>query len=134
MEATQSPALLFSQVFNNFAVGIGAILAGFGGLKVLLDWRREHEENKRRKRLEAELRSKYPPKELGKKFLLIQSSEKPGMIYLLDLKSGKKHHIASNSTFVALGYDRSMVKGLGKEVFNGYEEGDEFLIEGERFS
>lgn len=134
MEATQSSALLVSQVFNNYAVGIGALLAGIGGLKVLFDWARNTSEKKRRERLTVELKAKYPSKENGNTFQLIESSAKPGMIYLLDKKTNKKHHIASLSTFIALGYDHSMVQRLGQDVFNSIEEGDEFLTEGERFS
>lgn len=134
MEATQSSLLLVSQVFSNFALGIGALLAGSGGLKVLLDWASNNREKNKREKLEAELRVKYPPKENGKTFQLIQSSAKPGMIYLLDNKTNKKHHIASLSTFKALGYDNTMVKSLGQEVFNSMEDGDAFLTQGVRFS
>lgn len=101
---------------------------------MFFDWAEEKMQKNKRKRLETELKMKYPPPKIGKTFDLIQSTAKPGMIYLLDLETGKKHHIASLSTFVSLGYDHSMVKNKGQAVFNQYEEGDEFLTEGERYS
>lgn len=134
MEATQSSLLLISQVFSNFALGIGALLAGGGGLKILLDWTSNSKETKRRHQLEMELKAKYPPKQNGKTFQLIQSEARIGMIFLLDKETSKKHHIASLSTFRKLGYDNTMVKTLKPKEFVSIEDGDEFLTQGELYS
>ena len=118
-----------SQIIYNFAVAIGAFLAGFGGLKVLNDWLRNVREEKRKKKLTAELKAKYPWGENGKTFKLIESKAKPGKIYLLDKATNKKHHIASWSTFKTLEYEREMVEKLDQEEFKSIEGGEKILIE-----
>jgi len=132
MEASLSVKLVTSQIFNNYAVGVGALIAGVGGFKLLIDWGSNFVEQVRRRRLEIELRGKYLPNRGG--YELIASSSNPDWIYLHDKKTNRKHHIASNATFLALGYDRSMVKHIGKQVFDSIGDGDEFLTRGEKYS
>ena len=134
MEASQSADLISSQIFNNYAVGIGVLLTGLGGLKVLYEWADNYRDKYRRKKLSEELKAKYPPKENGKSFQLIESTAARGKIYLHDKKTNKKHHIASILTLIDLGYDHSMAQGLDKDVFDSIETGDEFLTQGERYS
>jgi len=134
MEASQSASVISSQIFHNYAVGIGVLLTGLGGLKILYEWAINYSDKNRKRRLSEELKTKYPPRENGKSFQLIESSSMPGKIYLLDKKTNKKHHIASILTFIDLGYDHSMVQRLGKDVFDAIDTGDEFLTQGERYS
>lgn len=122
--------LEFSQLFNNFAVGGAAIVAIVAGYKILDDL---HDRMKRNK-LEKELKSLYPPREVNKTFELISSSANSDWIFLLDKNTGKKHHIASDATFRDLGYDRSQVKQLGRDVFSKIPQGKEFLTKGERYT
>lgn len=122
--------LEFSQLFNNFAVGGAAIVAIIAGHRLLEELRDKMHRNK----LEKDLKSLYPPHEINKTFELISSSANPGWIFLLDKKTGKKHHIASDATFRDLGYDRSQVKQLGSDVFSNIPQGKEFLTKGERYT
>lgn len=138
LESTSSPQInltqdivTFSQIFHNFAVGIGALLAGAGGFKILYDLAVNLADKRSRSRQEKDLKSMYLPNMLGKRFNLIASSKNPDWIYLHDLKTNKKHHIASNWTFVDLGYDRSMIQLMSEEVFNTIDEGERFLTKGE---
>ncbi len=120
-----------SQVFHNFAVGIGALLAGAGGFKIIYDFATDLREKRRRTRQEKDLKALYPPSKVNKTFKLISSSKNPDWIYLHDLKTNKKHHIASNWTFVDLGYNRNMVQQLSDDVFNTIQEEEKFLTRGE---
>lgn len=126
--------LQFSEIFNNFAVGLGALLAGGGGFKILYDWTYSRRERVRRERLRAELRAKYPPNQHKITYRLIESDVKPGWVYLHDLKSGKRHHIASMLTLLRLGYLRDWVRKITPKQFFLIPEGDEFLTDGERYS
>ncbi len=136
-----------SQIFYNFAVGFGLLLAGGVSIKALIEWRigvnekrkkddenRKKEDEKKKKEIRnnnkiLELKAKYHKKELGKTFQLIKSSAKPGYIYLLDLTTNIKHHVGSSTTFHALEYNSSMVVRVSPEKFNAYKEGDKILIE-----
>ena len=129
-----------SQIFYNYAVGIGLLLAGGVSIKALIEWRTEvnkkkkKEDEKKKKEIRnnnkiLELKAKYHKKELGKTFQLIKSSAKPGYIYLLDLTTNIKYHVGSSPTFHALEYNSSMVVRVSPEKFNSYKEGDKILIE-----
>lgn len=129
-----SSGLFRSQIFNNYAVGVGAIIGGLGGAVALYNWGVKFKEEYRRKKLEDELKTKYPREQNNITFELWTSSINEGWIYLLDKATGLRHHIASNATFVGLGYDRGMVKRVGTRVFEAHKDGDEFLTRGERYS
>jgi hypothetical protein len=119
----------YSEIFYNFAVGIGVLLAGFGGLKILSDWLKNVREKKRKEKLTTELKSRYPQSDHGETFQLIESKAKPGKIYLLDKVTNKKRHIASPSTFQALEFERHMVKELDHKEFKSIKTGKRILIE-----
>ena len=120
-----------SQIFYNYAVGIGVLLAGFGGLRIFNDWLRTAREERRKKKLTAEFKAKYPKEENGKAFRLIKSSTsaKPRHVYLLNNDTKIKHWIASSLTFKALEYETYMVDDLKPDEINSFEEGDKILIE-----
>ena len=134
MEASQSATLLFSQIVNNYAVAIGAVVGAIGGSVVLIQYAAKYKEEFRRKKLFKELKARYPVEQNGNTYQLINSDKRSDWIYLWDKNSGKKHHIASLSTFRNLNYDRSMVKKLTNEEFDAIPTGEEFLTDGERFS
>lgn len=127
-------AVQVSQIFYNIAVGLGALLAGMGGLKILYSWAQSGKEDQRRKKLREELKTKYPPRLHLKTYRLIESTVNPDWVYLYDFKSGKKHHIASMLTLLRLGYMRNWAKKTTPHKFNLIDEGDEFLTDGERYS
>ncbi len=143
----ESTILNISQIFYNFTVGLGLLLAGGVSIKALVEWRigvnekrkkedeqRKKEDEQRKKEIKKndkilELKAKYHKKEAGITFQLIKSSAKQGYIYLLDLTTNIKHHVGSSSTFHALDYNSSMVKRLSPEEFNKIKTGGKILIE-----
>lgn len=120
--------------FNNYAVGIGALLAGGGGLKILLDWASNASEVERRNKLRAELIARYPSSKFGETYRLIETDFPPGWVYLHDKKVKQKHHIASMLTLIKLGYNRNATEKISQEEFNNIDTKEEFLTDGERYS
>ena len=116
-----------SKIFSNFAVGIGALVAIGAGLKVFIDF---WGQIKKRRLLEY-LRKTYPPSERGKRYNLIASSKNTDRVYLHDLLTNKKHHIASIGTYYDLYYDRSDAQIMSDDVFIQISEGEPFLTRGE---
>ncbi len=123
-----------STCFNNYAVGIGALLAGGAGLRILLDWSSNKIEINRRNKLREELRVRYPVSKHGQTFQLIETDFPLGWVYLHDKKLNKKHHVASMLTLIKLGYNRNQVKKLSQKDFDLIDEREEFLTDGERYS
>jgi hypothetical protein len=66
--------------FQSVGVGLGAIFAGIGGLKIGLDWLYQA----RLRRKVSSLRKRYPANEIGKSFRLVDVKENPGKWWLLD--------------------------------------------------
>ena len=73
---------------------------------------------------------KYPKQNFGKTFKLIESLKRKGKIYLLDLETGKKHHIASQPTRYDINMDDLEVKTLDKVKFEKIPEGERILTQG----
>lgn len=79
--------------FQSFGVGLGAMLAGVGGLKIGLDWL----DQVRLKRKVAKLLRKYPVGELGSSYRLVDLAESAGKWWLLDEKEiPKTRHWVQN--------------------------------------
>lgn len=123
-----------SEVFNNFAVGFGALFAGGGGLKILLDWAYNAKENMRRNKLRGELRSRYPLSKYGDTYRLIETDSPAGWVYLHDKEQKEKHHIASMLTLIRLGFKRNAAEKISQEEFDSIPDKEEFLTDGERYS
>ncbi len=126
--------LEFSEIFSNYTVGFGALLAGLGGLKILNEWGSNIKENNRRNKLRDELKVRYPSIAQGKKFRLIETKFPPGWVYLHDKIMNEKHHIASMLTMIKLGFNRDEVDIISQIEFNAIPEKQEFLTDGERYS
>jgi hypothetical protein len=115
-----------SEIFYNFAVGIGALGGLFAVYKLFDEWRNE---KVKREKIE-QLRKIYPASELGHGYKIADSVEDRGVIYIIDLRNSKKHWIQSSSTFVDLGFDWRKVEHITADEFRVYHEGDPILTSG----
>lgn len=115
----------WTSVFQNIFVGLGSIAAIiFGWIQVLPIVKAFKKEN-------ADYwMKKYPKRNFGGTFKLIESSKRKGKIYLLDLKTNTKHHIASQPTRYDINMDDLEVETIGKEDFDKIEEGERILTKG----
>ncbi len=113
--------LKISQLFYNFAGGIGLLLAGGGGLILLIDWAFEHIEKNKVETITKKLKQRYPIKDFKKTFELIrEKNRKP--IYILDKKGKFKIWIDSPQRLHALGFKFGDERETTKAEVNSYEE------------
>ncbi len=134
MEISSFSCLIDSRIFNNYAVGIGALLAGGGGLKILFNWANDWNETRRRDSLRGELQARYPINKFGETYRLIETDFPPGWVYLHDKTQKEKHHIASMLTLIKLGYNRNTTEKISQKEFDSIPNKEEFLTDGERYS
>jgi hypothetical protein len=94
----------FSEVFNDIAVGLGALLAGLGGLKIFINWveAKTRKDNFYRFK-EIYSRDKFRSKDAKEGFRLLRNPAS-GKIYIYDLDTKKRHWIETMSTYYELGY------------------------------
>ena len=131
---------LFSEIFNNIAVGIGALLAGLGGGVAFWEWVKKNRELRKFKIIkDTYLREKIKREDsdLGT-FKLFRFGENNGKIYIYDLDSKKKHWIKNWGTYIELGYRpaKDHVPVDWKEVtdenipdeYKSYKEGDDIVV------
>lgn len=113
--------LYISQIFHNFAVGIGALLAGGAGYVAV----RQYIASTKRQSLIDTYKSRYPRKDLNESFFLAHSpvSNQGDRIYILDIKTKKKHWIKNRETLIALDFDFGDANKTSK-LFNSYSESD----------
>lgn len=123
-----------SKCFNDYALGLGALLAGAAGFKLLLDWGNNWNEIKRRNNLREELKVRYPLSKFDNTYRLIETDFPPGWVYLHDKIKNHRHHIASMLTLIKLGFNRSKVEKISQKEFDIIDEKEEFLTDGERYS
>src|SRR3989338_477728 len=120
----------FSEIFNDIAVGTGALLAGLGGLIAFWDW----SENKINKNEFPKFRNAYPREKLKDKdaddgFRLLRFPDN-GHIFIYDLVTKQKFLIKNMSTFYELGYkddkdgkDWKNITSEEIEKYKGYKRG-----------
>lgn len=116
----------FSEIFNDIAVGAGALLAGLGGLIAFWDW----SENKINQNEFPKIRNAYPREKLKNEnadngFRLLRFSDN-GHIFIYDLVTKQKFWIKNMSTYYALGYkddkDSKDWKNITSEEIEKYKE------------
>jgi len=111
-----------SEIFQSFGVGLGALLAGMGGLTAFSDWWKK----KRKKDNSIEnYRKKYPRSKLNKTYKIIRYEGDEVRIYLLDINSNKRHWVKDPSTLRALGFSGKDAKTEKYSEFNIHKEGEE---------
>ena len=114
----------YSQIFYNFSLGIGAILAGIGGIKILSEYARKLQYERKIRNW----RSIYDPTLHDINFKLINSADNPDWIYIHDLKSNQKIHIGSDATLRELGFSRRWIKTLSHDDFNKIETVEDIIL------
>lgn len=123
-----------SETFYNYIGGFGLLLAGIGAVFGITNWTAGIREKKITKNIRMkdsieELKARYPIEKFRKTFNLIRSSANPRPVYLFDKNTNKKYWIRSASTFLALGYNFTMVDTIDPEEFNKSDTGYEINIE-----
>jgi len=113
-----------SQIFFNLAVGISSGV--FVGLKTVSKFINDNKQ----KRVEIDARKDFPREKLNTRFLLVDTAEAPGKIYLIDKDKKTRHWIASASTMQDLNYHWSDVNRISKAEFDKYKEGAAILTSG----
>ena len=111
----------FNLGYITFYFGLGLILIGIVFLLFKQFWAWKSI---------AFLRIKYPRGKMGKTFLIIESEEKKGKLYLYDLKDKVRYWIASGQTYQDLGYFWGDAKTYSKTEFNSISEGPLILTSG----
>ena len=114
----------YSQIFYNFSLGIGAILAGIGGIKILSEYARKLQYERKIRHW----KSIYDPTFHDKNFKLINSSDNLDWIYVHDLNSDQKIHIGSDATFREFGFSRKWIKTLPLDDFNRIKTVEDIIL------
>ena len=110
----------WTQQFQSICVGFGALFAGFGGLKIGLDWLKQE----RLKRKLTELARRYPIDSLGKNFELVDTLSIPGKWWLIDIDNKRKYWIRNLETARDLGWAYSMVKHVHDKYLDRFVIGE----------
>jgi hypothetical protein len=117
-----------STIFFNIAVGVST--GAFVIIKTSADIIGDH--NKRR--VKKSIRKEFPRAKLGNGFLLVDTDEVPGKIYLIDIGQDTRRWIASSSTMQDLDFQWSDVQRISNDEFNKYKEGAAIFTSGVRGS
>ena len=95
--------LTASQIFNNVAVGVAALAGASLGVPAIKRWYNIRS-----------LRRQYPPSQYGKKWELI-ALEGAAPIYVHDLETNTRRHIANPSTMIDAGFDWNSVRRVSRD-------------------
>lgn len=110
----------WTQQFQSICVGLGALFAGLGGLKIGLDWLRQE----RLKRKQIELSQRYPIDSMNKNFELVDTLSVPGKWWLVDIDNKRKYWIRNLETARDLGWTYSMVKHVQDKYIDKFTVGE----------
>lgn len=112
---------VISQIFYYIASGIGLLLAGFAGFKVLLNWASESREKNKFKKITSELKEKYPREDMGKTFELVKVNNR-NPVYIIDKNTKFRIWIDSPQRLYELEYDFSLIKEITQTDLDSYKE------------
>ena len=115
-----------SEIFYNFAVGIGTLSGVFAAYKLIQEWFI----SKSKQKMIDRLKKLYPRSELNISFLVADTARAPGKIYLIDIKKRQKYWIQSSSTYLDLGLFWDDFKRISEDEFDSYKEGVSILTSG----
>jgi hypothetical protein len=123
-------AKYIAELFNLWAIGIGALFAGTAG--AFLIWDRLEEIWLRRKI--RNYRLKFPRVNLNKTFKLVDTDTAKGYIYLIDLEKRKKYWIQSAPTYLEMNFHWKDFQTINSTEFESYSEGEPILLRGDPLS
>jgi hypothetical protein len=115
-----------SRIFENTAIGFGAIIAGIGGFKFILDSLANIASEKKAQ----EFKRLYPANKAGIDFEVVDSPIQPGKKYVIDKIRKVRRHIGSSQTYTDIGLRVVALKPYTENEFNKYPEGDIILTRG----
>lgn len=131
IELKHMQALEISQIVNNYAIGIGALLAGAGGFIVFYNWNKERViENKI-----TNFRNLYPRQQMGgkgqqgKTFRLIRQKSKV-KFYLHDYQDDCIHWIESSISLNDMGFMFGDEIEVEESELKQYKESEPFYTKG----
>lgn len=119
---------LRSEIFYNFAVGLGAIGGGiFIAMKGIIAFLKKKAQGLPIRKI----KKKYPREKMNRTFKLVDTEKVPGKVYLLDLKDGKRYWIQSGPTFLDLNFFWDDFVRIEQTEFDKYKEGTPILTSGD---
>jgi len=113
-----------SDIFNNFAIGIAALLGIYLGNNYFRD------EIERRRKIK-EYGKKYPYNQYSKTWKIIVREDREGEPHVLDIKSSVIHHIWNMKTIFDLGWQFYSREPVKIETFDAYQRGEPIRTRGE---
>lgn len=114
-----------SDNFNKIAIGIAALVTAYFGGSYFRD-------ELYRKRAINTFRRVYPQEQHGHTFKLIESLKTPGAVFLLDLKTKRKHHIWNMKTMYDLGWQEFLpAESMNDSKFQEITTGNPIRTRGE---
>jgi len=109
-----------ADIIQSLGIGIGALIAGYGGKNIISDYLLQSKLEK--------IKNHYPVEELDVSFRLIQCTESgdPDAVYIHDFKDNTKHWIVNQKTRIDLGFNPSQYINISKSEFEKIKPGESF--------
>lgn len=117
---------VFSEIFYDITVGLGALFASVGGLKLFSDWLRE---NAMRKTIE-DLKKLYPRKSLNQSFRLIRSNITGNKIYVHMRVDNRRYWIMNSQTFMDMDFAWGEEINISDSEMEKISEGEGIITRG----
>jgi hypothetical protein len=113
---------LISEIFYNTALGVAALLMGYGALGVIRDYREKQHLSKKIN----SLKRMYRRDKMGRErdFVLMSKPNYPGVIYLIDLKKEKKYWIQSEATLSDMGMNMTDAENPDEILYEKFSDGE----------
>lgn len=115
-----------SKIFNNVALGFGALLAGAGGFRVIMKYLGNEIEKDRIEKY----KKVFSTAEFGKTYDLVEWKRNKGTIYIREFRKKKLRHIGNIFTLYDLGFGSFPVKSIPHKEFLKYKLGKPFITRG----
>jgi hypothetical protein len=115
-----------SQIFNNLAIGVGALVGSVGVFKIMSDY----VSLRKKQRAIQKYQRLYPREKIDKDFKIVNSPITRGKFYILNCNTLKRHWIESSQTFLELDFFWDDTKEITEDEFNEYSEGPGILTSG----
>lgn len=111
---------IISEVFYNTALGVAALLTGYGAFGVIRDYREKQRLNEKI----SSLKRMYRRDGMGTDFILMHKPNFNGVVYLIDFKNEKKYWLQNQTTLFDIGMNMTDVVNPDEVLFGKYPEED----------
>lgn len=112
---------ILSEIFQSFGIGLGAILAGLGGLIVFLD----RKDKKSKENYLKKLKNRYPRSLINQEYQIAHTMVRRGWFFVLDHRTKTKHWVKNMETMNDMGFSSADGIIVDDKDFNKYKEGEE---------